>query len=228
MPIIVKVVTLRDVFKCYAAQVLFELSSPAHKPKPIATPGRPRDGVARQAILKATAELLDEIGFDKLSIEGIAGRAGVAKTTIYRWWHNKGVLAIEAFLIAVSPKIAFGETASPVEDLRAQVHKVAKLYRGRTGRILCELIALGQADPETQQLLLDGYLRPRRSASKICLQRAVAQGVLRADLDLDSVIDAIYGPIWYRMVTKIGPIDGNYVDGVLDIALRGITITRRS
>src|SRR5215813_10239635 len=108
--------------------------------------GRPRDDAARRAILQATADLLEEVGFDKVSIEGIAGRAGVAKTTIYRWWHNKGVLALEAFLTAVSPKIAFLETAAPLDDLRAQVHKVGKLYRGKTGRVLCELIALAQAD----------------------------------------------------------------------------------
>jgi AcrR family transcriptional regulator len=191
-----------------------------------AATGRPRDDAARRAILTATAELLDEIGFDKLSIEGIAGRAGVAKTTIYRWWHNKGVLAIEAFLMSVSPKIAFSETAQPIDDLRSQVHKVAKLYRGRTGRILCELIALGQADAKTQQLLLDGYILPRRNAAKICLQRAVAQGFLRADLDLDTLVDAIYGPIWYRMVTKIGPIDNSYVEELLDITLQGATPAR--
>jgi AcrR family transcriptional regulator len=197
------------------------------KPRPTATTGRPRDDAARQAVLRATADLLEEVGFDKLSIEGIAARAGVAKTTIYRWWHNKGVLALEAFLTAVSPKIAFTETAAPLEDLRAQVHRVGKLYRGKTGRILCELIALGQADAETHRQLLDGYLTPRRTVAKACLQRAIAQGVLRGDVDLDIMIDAIYGPIWYRMMLHHGPLDTAYIDALLDLALYGLTTLPR-
>ncbi len=184
--------------------------------------GRPRDDTARLAVLKATAQMLEEFGFDKLSIEGIAARAGVAKTTIYRWWQNKGVLAIEAFLTAVSPKIAFAETAEPLQDLRAQVHKVAKLYRGKTGRILCELVALSQADTETHRQLIEGYLEPRRLTAKACLQRAITRGALRKDVDLDIMIDAIYGPIWHRMVLKHGPIDAVYVDALLDLVLRGL------
>jgi AcrR family transcriptional regulator len=197
------------------------------KPRAHAPTGRPRDDAARQAVLQTTADLLEEVGFDKLTIEGIAARAGVAKTTIYRWWHNKGVLALEAFLTAVSPKIAFAKTAAPLEDLRAQVQKVGKLYRGRTGRILCELIALGQADAETHQQLLDGYLTPRRVVAKACLQRAIAQGALRKDVDLDAMIDAIYGPIWYRMMLRHGPIDAAYIDTLLDLALHGLTTSSR-
>jgi AcrR family transcriptional regulator len=67
---------------------------------------RKRSKRARQAILTAAFALLEEEGFERLSIEGIAARAGVGKTTIYRWWPTKGVLAVEAFLDAVTPAIA--------------------------------------------------------------------------------------------------------------------------
>lgn len=197
------------------------------KPKNHAATGRPRDDAARQSVLWATASLLEEVGFDKLSIEGIAARAGVAKTTVYRWWRNKGVLALEAFLTAVSPKIAFTETGAPLDDLRAQIQKVGKLYRGKTGRILCELIALGQANPETHRQLLDGYLTPRRTVAKACLQRAIAQGVLRNDIDLDIMIDAIYGPLWYRMMLQHAPLDVVSIDALLDLAFHGVTTRPR-
>jgi AcrR family transcriptional regulator len=189
--------------------------------------GRPRDDAACQSILWATASLLEEVGFDKLSIEGIAARAGVAKTTIYRWWRNKGILALEAFLTAVSPKIAFTETADPLDDLRAQVQKVGKLYRGKTGRILCELIALAQADAETHRQLLEGYLTPRRTIAKACLQRAIAQGALRSDTDLDIMIDAIYAPLWYRMMLQDAPLDAASIDTLLDLTFYGMAATSR-
>ncbi|HVJ31740.1 MAG TPA: TetR/AcrR family transcriptional regulator [Terriglobia bacterium] len=188
------------------------------------TCGRPRDDTAKRAVLQAAAEMLEEVGFAKLSIEGIAARAAVAKTTIYRWWPTKGVLALEAFLTSVSPKIAFPETSTPLEDLRTQVHKVGKLYRGKTGRILRELIALGQADAITNRQLLDGYLLPRRAAAKACLQRAIAAGLARPDIDLDIVVDAIYGPIWYRMMLGHEPINPDFIDGILELNLHGLSL----
>jgi AcrR family transcriptional regulator len=196
--------------------------------KAAALTGRPRDDTARLAVLQATADLLDEIGFARLSIEGIAARAGVAKTTIYRWWQNKGVLALEAFLTAVSPKIAFPETDAPLDDLRAQVHKVAKVYRGKTGRVLCELLALSQADEETHRQLLDGYLQPRRAQSRKCLQRAAKLGLIRADIDVEMLIDAIYGPLWHRMTLKHQPLDAAFVDILLDLVLRGAAPLKRN
>jgi AcrR family transcriptional regulator len=197
------------------------------KARSAAPTGRPRDDTARHAILQATTELLEEVGFDKLAIEGIAARAGVAKTTIYRWWQNKGTLALDAFLNAVSPKLAFTESDAPLADLRAQVHRVGKLYRGKTGRILCEIIALSQADPATRRQLLDGYVLPRRLAAKACLERAVAQGALRPDIDLEIVLDAIYGPIWYRMILQHQPISTAFIDGLLDLSLQGLALPRR-
>jgi len=192
-------------------------------PTPAApTTGRPRDDAARQAVLQATAALLEEVGFSKLSIEGIAARAGVAKTTIYRWWQNKGVLALEAFLSAVSPKIAFPETNQPLADLRVQVQKVGKVYRGKTGRVLCELVALSQADDETRRQLVDGYLKPRRAQSRQCLERAIALGLVRRDIDIEIMIDAIYGPLWHRMTLKHGGLDAAYIDAQLDIVLQGL------
>jgi AcrR family transcriptional regulator len=79
--------------------------------------GRRRSEVSRKAILDATYELLKTVGFHQMSIEGVAARAGVGKATIYRWWSSKGVLAVEAFMEAVAPSIAFRETGSARADI---------------------------------------------------------------------------------------------------------------
>ena len=103
-------------------------------------PGRKRSEASRRAILDAAFAILEEVGFETLSIEGVAARAGVGKTTIYRWWPSKGVLAVEAFLDGVAPTIAFAEAGSATADMTAQMQALAEIYRGRTGRFVREMI----------------------------------------------------------------------------------------
>ena len=80
--------------------------SPSRKRPPAGkTPGRPRSTTSRNAILKAAYQILREGGFAGFTVEGVAARAGAGKATIYRWWQSKGTLAIEAFLVAVAPRM---------------------------------------------------------------------------------------------------------------------------
>src|SRR5258708_39963572 len=90
-------------------------------PSPTAAQGRKRSEASRKAILDATYELLETVGFHQMSIEGVAARAGVGKATIYRWWRSKGVLAVEAFMEAVAPSIAFRDTDSARAEIRRQM-----------------------------------------------------------------------------------------------------------
>src|SRR5258707_15488944 len=97
-----------------------------------AAPSGKRSNIAGQAILTAVFALLEEEGFERLSIEGVAARAGVGKTTIYRWWPTKGVLVVEAFIEAVTPAIAFRQSGSARADIVRQMKALAKLHRGHT------------------------------------------------------------------------------------------------
>src|SRR5471030_2656543 len=147
----------------------------AKTPRPrAAKPAGPvRNQETHQLILAATWDLLEERGYHGLTIEGVASRAGVGKTTIYRWWSSKGALAMEAFLEDVAPSITFPVTDSARNDLLMQIHKVASIYRGKSGKIVREMIALGQFDPATMQSFVEGYLEPRRSAAKEVLMRGI-------------------------------------------------------
>ncbi len=188
--------------------------------------GRRRSNASRDAILDATYVLLEESGFNKLSLEGVAARAGVGKATIYRWWPSKGALAMEAFLRAVAPSIAFPATASARDDIVKQVHKVAKAYRGQTGRIIREMIGLGQSDPETMRLFVEGYLEPRRSDAKGALRRCMEQGIFRRTIDLDVVVDALYGPIFHRLLTGHAAIGVPFIDAHVNFILDSISIVK--
>ena len=165
---------------------------------------------------------MGEEGFNRLSIEGVAARAGVGKTTIYRWWPTKGALAVEAFLNAVAPTIAFPQSAAPDDDLRRQMHALATLYRGSTGRFVREMIAASQSDLAMRQAFVDGFLAPRRCAAHAVIQRGVEAGIFSPDTDPDLAIDALYGPIYYRLLATGAPIDDAFVNGLADLVLAGL------
>jgi AcrR family transcriptional regulator len=184
------------------------------------SPGRPRSDASRNAILKSAYQILRESGFAGFTVEGVAARAGAGKATIYRWWQTKGKLAIEAFLLAVAPQLdAAPETGNALADLRAHVHKAAAIYRGRAGQLLRELIALGQEDAETSRVLRTEFVAPRYRKAIGLLERARAAGELAPGVDIEVLADALWGPIFHRLLVSRMPIDRAYVERLLDLVL---------
>ncbi|WP_336954132.1 TetR/AcrR family transcriptional regulator [Acinetobacter sp. AS167] len=163
--------------------------------------GMRRRTQSHEAILKATYELLKEIGFQNLTIEGVAARAKVGKTTIYRWWNSKGALAVESFLKTIEPSIHFEESTSARKDISLQMSKLANVFESKEGVIIKEILATAQFDKETLSLFQDGFLTPRRLAAKQILQKGVNNGEFKADIDFELILDALYGPIYYRLLT---------------------------
>lgn len=185
-------------------------------------PGRKRDETSRQAILDATFALLNEEGFDRLSVEGIAARAGVGKTTVYRWWASKGVVAVEAFLAAVEPSIAFVDSGSPQNDVVRQMQSLAAVYRGPTGRLVRGMIGAAQHDAAMRDAFRAGFLEPRREQARRVIRRGVASGIFRAEVDVDIAIDAFWAPIYYRLLVSGASLDDAAVASHAEIVLRGM------
>ncbi|WP_353119366.1 TetR/AcrR family transcriptional regulator [Nitratidesulfovibrio sp.] len=199
------------------------MDAPAPKKRPR---GRPRCDASRTQILEATNALLEEVGYARLTMEGIAARAGVSKATLYRWWPGKGAVAMEAFMHATNPRIDFPHTDSAVADVTAQMHLLAAVYRGVTGRLVRELIGLGQGDPQTLAAFVESYLLPRRAAAKDVLRRGIARGELRPDLDLDLLVDALYAPIFHRLLLQHGPLDDAFIRAVAATAFASVVLPR--
>jgi AcrR family transcriptional regulator len=195
------------------------MPAPRKRPRPT-TSGRPRSAASRTAILKAAYQILREAGFAGFTVEGVAARAGAGKATIYRWWQTKGTLAIEAFLVALAPRVeTVGASASAIADLRAEVHLAAGVYRGRTGQLLRELIAMGQQDSATSRALRTDFVEPRRQSALRLLQRAVQTGELPPGTDIDVLADALWGPIFHRLLVSHMPIDRRFIEKLLDLVL---------
>lgn len=178
---------------------------------------RRRNDKARSAILRAARELLDRRGFQRLTIEGIAERAGVGKATIYRWWPSKAAVVMDAVLEAAGPRIPFPDTGSAREDLRRQIASVIELYTGtRTGRGIRALIAESQHDPALAESLRDRFIASRRAEAATVFERGIQRGELRPDLDVGVAIDALYGAVYYRLLVSHAPLDAAYADTLIN------------
>lgn len=169
--------------------------------------------------------MLEEIGFDKLSLEGVAARAGVGKATIYRWWPNKSALVMEALLRAVEPMPAIGDSGSARGDLEEHIARLSQLLRGKSGRVVREMIALAQFDDDTMRIFNDSYLGPRRAALVAVLKRGALAGEFRSDLDLNLVFDLLYAPLLQRLLTGSADFEERQVKAQLDLVLGSISPT---
>ena len=182
--------------------------------------GRPRSEEAHQAILDATLELLAEVGFSALTVEGVASRAGVGKATIYRRWPSKLPLVVEAF--GRLPALEESDTGDLVSDLKRMLRAYLELFNATPlGAVLPSLAGERAHNPELGKLF-DPVMRGRRRPLTRALERAVERGELPGDLDLDLAADLIVGPIAVRLFFTGGRIQPKIVDPIVDLALEGI------
>ncbi len=184
--------------------------------------GRPRSEKTRLAILEATADLLEEGGFNSIAIESIAARAGVSKVTIYKWWPTRGAVAIDAYFHRYSQTIAFPDTGRVEEDLRTQILVMIAAFRGRAGEIMAELIGQAQMDPTLAETLRTGWLQPRREVSTTVIQRGIDRGELRTDVDMAVLLDELYGPVYYRLVARHEPLSDEFARELVSNTLNGV------
>ncbi|MDJ0596582.1 MAG: TetR/AcrR family transcriptional regulator [Pleurocapsa sp. MO_226.B13] len=184
--------------------------------------GRPRSPETRAKILKAAYEMLNEVGFMDLTIEGVAARSGVGKPTIYRRWKTKSALAMDAFLEAVNPELAFPDTGSAQDDFREQMQKIVKLMKSPRGEVLASVIGCGQAEEELISAFRENWLIPRRKDAKKIFQRGVERGELRSNVDVEVAIDALYSPLFYRLLLKHQPLTEKFVDELVDVVMKGL------
>jgi AcrR family transcriptional regulator len=163
------------------------------------TKGRPRDERLHQAILKAAFDLALEKGFRAVSVELIAAKTGVGKTTIYRRWPNKAAVVMDAFTMRVSSESLFPRADSVADSIRLQMRAMARSFRGSDGALVKALLAEAQFDPELALAFRERWTLPRRKLARSVIDQAIRQKEFRADIDPDTAIDLLYSPIYYRL-----------------------------
>jgi AcrR family transcriptional regulator len=173
-------------------------------------------------MLKAALDLVLEIGFRAVSVEAIAAKSGVGKTTVYRRWPNKAAVVMEAFIGQLGPTSRFPESARATERLRLQMQTTAKAFRGRVGALVKALMAETQFDPELANAFRDNWTLPRRKLVVGILEEAMERGEIRQDIDVEATIDILYAPLYYRLQMGTGPISESYVDKIFHHAMEGL------
>ncbi|WP_203809040.1 TetR/AcrR family transcriptional regulator [Actinoplanes couchii] len=173
------------------------------------TGGRVRSTEAHGAVLTAATELLEEHGYQAITIEGIAERAGVAKSTIYRWWSSKPALVMEAYTTTVARRMPEPDTGSLAGDL---TDFVEHLYQGARFaprvRALRGLMAEAQLDAGFEDPFR-AWVQSRRDVVLRLLTRARERGEIRTGADLDLAVDQIFGVFWYRLLVGHLPLDAS-------------------
>jgi AcrR family transcriptional regulator len=187
-------------------------------------PGRPRSTEADEAILEAAVDLFAEGGFDGLTVEGVAARANVGKATIYRRYPRKVDL-----VIAASRCFALDGDDLPPDtgDTRADLHALVQWLIDMVtitpiGRALPMMVADRARIPELAEAHR-ALVEEKRARHRLVLQRGIDRGDIRSDVDLEMVIDAYVGPIFYRFLISDAPLDDVFADTLVGSVLRAFS-----
>jgi AcrR family transcriptional regulator len=157
-------------------------------------PPRRRSEKSRMAIVTATRELLLERGFDGLTIEAVAARAGVGKQTIYRWWPSRPALVADVMLEDADKILAsMDHTADLAADLVGWVRKLAATLTSARGSAMLRILTVaGMEHEDTKAKLRAGFSMPLHDSVR---KRLLAEGI--DDATAESAADAIVGGVVY-------------------------------
>ncbi|MEC7029556.1 MAG: TetR/AcrR family transcriptional regulator [Pseudomonadota bacterium] len=175
-------------------------------------PGRPRSEKSRKAILDATRRLLTHMPLSELSIEAIAKKAKVGKTTIYRWWPNKASVAMEAFLEQPGVQNIVPTTATAQDAIKKQLESLIRQLRGQNGRIIAGIIAESQSSNEVLDLLYEKFLKERVTPLYEKVEEGINNGEFRSDIDIEIALDILVGPLFMRVLSGEHGMDNNFAE----------------
>ena len=151
-------------------------------------------------MLQASLELLSEVGFEAMSIEAIASRAGVGKTTIYRRYSSKEELVADA-IENVREEVLIPNTGSLWSDMDILIEKAAQSTLTPLGRqTVAMIISSAASNPGFAQLYWEKYIKPRRRAFAIIIERAKGRNEIATELDSDLVFDTMSGIMLYALI----------------------------
>lgn len=189
------------------------------------TPGRPRDERADRAILDVTLALLAEVGPTALSVEEVASRAGVGKTTIYRRFATKDDLVVAA-LASLNASLP---TPTPDGDLRDSLVAMVRAWwsqqeTGQNGQLFARVLAHAKSNPRMFCSFYDQMIEPRRELYRVVIRRGIERGELRADTDVELMTTLIVASSVYTLQVRASGRDaspGAGPEDFVDAILRG-------
>ena len=175
----------------------------------------------QQCILQAVADALAECEYHQLTIEDVAARAGVGKSTIYRWWKHKSELVLDTFKQQTASVFELDTSKSLKSNLIQQLSSLSQALNHPVGRALLVVIANHR---ELAGEFFQQYLLPRRQQTHQLVQQAIERGEIRADYPFDLMLDTLYGPIHYQIIFFNRIPDEHYIQNLVELALHPVTV----
>jgi AcrR family transcriptional regulator len=171
--------------------------------------------------LAAAKSLVAEKGYAATSIEAVAERAGVGKTTIYRWWPSKSDLFTEVYGVLVAPEKLMMDSGTLKEDMQHLFKALFKIYRQAVAPvILAGLISDAQHNDDARRTLKGGIVIGRRDLLAVPLKRALERGEVSKDVDIDFIVDLIVGAIWHKILTKPKQFNAHFQENLCNMVLK--------
>jgi AcrR family transcriptional regulator len=185
---------------------------------------RPRSQEAHRAALDATVELLLEAGVEGVTLEEVAARSGVARSTLYRHFTTRENLIAQAARCCVV-EVPTPDTGSLANDLRYLFGRFAETEEEkRVADLLPLLIDAGKRDPEMEELV-SSVLAERKRPIRTVLQLAQLRGEISPDLDLDTALAMVIGPFTYRRLVERRQATPEFIEAVLAGAIAALRST---
>jgi AcrR family transcriptional regulator len=191
-------------------------------PRPT-SPRSPRSTAAEQSIIAATRDLLAEVGVHGLTVEGVAARAGVAKTTIYRRWRSKDELAMAVLLDMVRTVVAVPDLHDTRQELVAFVQGAVNVL-GTTlmGKVMQGLVSELATNPELARAFRERVVALRVAEVSRLVERGIGRGDIRAGVDVDLVHEMLFGPVYYRLFLSGAPLEDGLAERIVAALLPGL------
>ena len=152
-------------------------------------------------------------------MEEVARHAKVGKPTLYKWWPTKAALVLTLFHERIVGQTSVPETDTVEESIRFKTRRLIGEFNGLFGKVMADLIAEGQSEPELLRDLFEQHMEPRRAATFADMEAAKASGEFLETMDTGLVIDAIFGPIYFRLLMRQQPLTEAYADALIEQAL---------
>jgi AcrR family transcriptional regulator len=186
---------------------------------PKKTVGRPKSASSHAAIIAAARAILDEIGPNRLTIDGVAKRAGVGKPTIYRTWANAQELAMAALVAPEDTAVALNQ-----DSMEALLESIITRLNTKRGHQMALMLASAEPDGELFKAFANRVILKGRQDGLEILQRQMALGQIRADTNLAAVLDMIFGAIMLRLLLRHEALDIGLARESLAALLDGIAV----
>ncbi|GHF13364.1 TetR family transcriptional regulator [Streptomyces spiralis] len=183
---------------------------------------RPADEV-RADVFRVVGEILLQEGIADLTFERVARLSGVSKTTLHKWWPSKGSLALDGYFHAVQETLAFEDTGDIRADLTSQLRAFARIMtRTPAGRVVTELIGQSQTDENLATAFRSLYSSERRRLAGERLLRAREQGQIRDEVDVQVLVDQLWGAVYHRLLIPDEPVTDDFVVALVSNLIDGI------